>query len=247
MVKRVVYSIGGIIFIFAVWFIFYLAVKNQVLIPSPLNSVKEAFFLFTKGHFYKVLFSTLLRVVIAFFISLVLAVLTAIISYKVKGFALFFSSVIAVLRALPTLAIMLILLVLVNRVTAPIIVCFLTLFPLLYTSVYSSLEGVSGEVVEMLNVYKVPLKKRVFGVYIPTVLPKCCLYFSTAFSFGIKVMVSAEILANLYGSLGGFMSEASLYDKTPLLFALAFIVCVIGIIIEFIGKFAFDVLRKRGL
>lgn len=245
MGKKAVYSIGGTVLVFALWFMLYLSVKNQVVVPSPFKTLKNAVKLLGEGYFYQAVFSTLLRVVIAFLISLIVAIITAVIAYIYKPFAEIFGVVVAFFRSLPTLAVMLIILVAVKRTTAPIIVCFLTLFPLLYTSIYSSLRGVSCDVLEMCKVYKVPVKKQVLCVYLPSSLPKFALDFTSAVSFGIKVTVSAEILASVYGSVGGLMSEASIYADTVTLFSMALILCLIGIIVEFIGKFTFDFVEKR--
>ncbi len=245
MAKKVAYQLSGIAFIFASWLVLYLAVQNSVVIPSPFLSVKEALLLLSEGYFYSALFSTLLRVLIGFIVSLILAVITAVLSYKFKGFAGVFSSVIAVLRSLPTLAVILIILV-ISRTVAPTIVCILTLFPLLHTAIFKAISSVSNELIEMCKVYKVPVKKQIFSLYIPSVFPGLYLDFSSALSFGLKLTVSAEILASVYGSVGGLMMEASLYGARAraMLFALTVIVCLIGIIIEFIGKFIFD--RARG-
>jgi NitT/TauT family transport system permease protein len=96
----------------------------------------------------------------------------------------------------------------------------------------------------MCRVYKTPVIKKVRYLYIPSLFPKLYLDFSSAFSFGLKLVVSAEILASVYGSVGGAMQEASMYD-TVMLFALTLVGCVIGIIIEFIGKFAFDIVESK--
>lgn len=244
MKKNSLYFISGILILVAVWVVFYLTVANEIVVPSPINALKKALLLFTQGNFYGVLFSTLLRVLIAFLIALVLACATAFLSYKYSVVSGILSVITGALRSLPTLAVLLIILVSVSRSLAPVIVCLITLFPMLHTSIYSSLRGVEKGVLDMMKVYNIPLKKRIFKVYIPTILPKLLLDFSTAVSFAIKVIVSAEILANVYGSMGGLLQQASLYSDTEMLFALTIAVCVIGIIVEFIGKFAFERRKK---
>ena len=247
MAKKLAYSLGGILLVFLAWTILYLLVSNDYVVSSPLKSIKEALLFFGKGYFYSALFSTLLRVFLSFVLSLVLAGVIAVISYRYKTFSNVFGSVVAVLRSLPTLAILLIILVAVNdRSVAPVIVCILTLFPLLFTAIFSSLKGVDRELIEMCKVYKVPKKKQILSLYIPSILPSFCLDFSSALSFALKLVISAEILANVYKSIGGLMVEVNNYSETAMLFALALIVCVIGVIIEFIGKFAFDKLEKKG-
>ena len=124
----------------------------------------------------------------------------------------------------------------VSRSVAPIVVCFLSLFPILYTAFLNAIKGVPSELEEMCLVYKIPLKKRVFSMYIPQMLPKILLDSAGGFSFALKLVVSAEILASVYGSLGGIIQEASIYLLTSRLFALTLAVCLIGIIVEFIGK-----------
>jgi NitT/TauT family transport system permease protein len=244
MGKRLAYSIGGIALVFAVWFIFYITVKNSVIVPSPTFTIKKVGELFTEKFFYSALFSTLLRVVIAFLISAIFAVITASFAYKFNAFANVFGVIVSVMRSLPTLAVLLIILVKVKRTEAPVYVCFLTLFPLLYTAVYSSLKSINTDLEDMCKVYKTPAIKKVRYLYIPSLFPKLYLDFSSAFSFGLKLTVSAEILASVYGSVGGAMQEAAIYD-TVMLFALTLVVCVIGIIIEFIGKFAFDIVESK--
>ncbi|MBE5743848.1 MAG: ABC transporter permease subunit [Clostridiales bacterium] len=246
MKKNSLYFISGIVFLIAVWVCFYLIIGNDYIVPSPIKALENTFILLTEGYFYQALFSTLLRVVIAFLISLILAIFTAILSYKFNAFSTVLSVVNGALRSLPILAVLLIILVSVSRTTAPIIVCFLTLYPMFYTAIFSSLKGVDKGVTDMVKVYKIPVKKQVFKVYLPTILPKVILDFSTAFSFAIKLTVSAEILANVYGSLGGVFEQASLYSDAVMLFALTIAVTILGIIVEFIGKIAFDYIgRKR--
>ncbi len=245
MRKNSLYFVSGILILIAVWFVFYLSTANEIIVPSPINAIKKTFVLFTKGYFYQALLSTLLRVFIAFLISLILAVFTAILSYKYTAFSSILSVITGALRSLPTLAVLLIILVSVSRNSAPILVCFLTLYPMLHTAIFSSLKEVDKGVVNMLKVYKIPLKKQIFNAYIPTILPRVLLDFSTAISFAIKLIVSAEILANVYGSVGGLLQQSSLYSDTETLFALTIAVCIIGIIVEFIGKTLFDVLGGK--
>ena len=179
------------------------------------------------------------------FLSLIFAVIFSVLAYLFEAFAKTFSVIVAILRSIPVLAVLLMVLTAVNRSFAPVLVCFLALFPILYTAFLTALKGVSNQLKEMCYLYKVPIKKQVKYLYIPKILPKILLDGAGAISFGIKLTVSAEILANVYGSVGGFMQEASLYLLTPELFALTFIVCLIGILVEFVGKILSEKAEKK--
>jgi NitT/TauT family transport system permease protein len=223
----------------------YFTCNNEYVLPSPLKILEKFFQTLLSLSFYKALFSTLLRVFIAFIISFILGAIFGVLAYRYKWFSGVFGVIIGLLRSLPVLAVLLIILLFTNRSFAPVVVCFLSLFPIIYTAVYTSLKGVPNDLKIMCTVYKIPVKKQVFSMYIPQILPKILLDAGGAFSFGIKLIVSAEILANVYGSVGGILQEASIYTLTSDLFAITFIVCILGVLVEFIAKLLSEKAEKR--
>ena len=130
------------------------------------------------------------------------------------------------------MAVLLLLLVLFRRVEVPVAVGVLTLTPLLFTGYAGAFSGVDKGLVEMSKVFGVPTKKIVTGLYLPSMKNSLILESAAGFSFAIKLVVSAEILANVAGSLGGQMQEASMYAQMPRLFALTLVVCLIALLVE---------------
>lgn len=243
--NNLIYLISGILIAVVIYITAYFLCDNEYVLPSPILIIKETFALFITPAFYKALGATLLRVLIGFIISFVLATIFAVLAYLYPFFKGILGVIVGVLRSLPVLAVLLIILTAVSRTFAPIVVCFLSLFPILYTSLLAALIGVSGELKETCKVYKVPIKKQVFSMYIPQILPKILLDLAGGISFGLKLTVSAEILASVYISLGGIIKEASLYLLTARLFALTLAVCLIGVIVEFIGKILSEKAGKK--
>lgn len=97
----------------------------------------------------------------------------------------------------------------------------------------------------MSRVYKVPLKKRVFSLYLPSAAPYVLREAGSAAAFALKLVVSAEVLVNTYKSLGGKMQEARIYLDIPQLFALVCAVTLMGVGIElFCGWIARAVERR---
>lgn len=243
--NNLLYLISGVLIAVVIYLIAYLSCANEYILPSPISIIKETANLFISPAFYGALGATLLRVVGSFIISLILAVICAILARLYPFINGVLSVIVGALRSLPVLAVLLIILTSVSRSVAPIVVCFLSLFPILYTAFLNAIKGVPSELEEMCLVYKIPLKKRVFSMYIPQMLPKILLDSAGGFSFALKLVVSAEILASVYGSLGGIIQEASIYLLTSRLFALTLAVCLIGIIVEFIGKILSEKAEKK--
>lgn len=235
-VKSLVNAVIGVASIIAIWFIAYIIISNSYVMPSPLKVIKEFVIITGEASFLKALAMTLLRVIIAFIISLILATILAVLAYKYPSFSDGLSVIIGFLRSLPVLAVLLIILLFTARTIVPIVVATMSLLPILYTAIYSSLRGVDSNLLEMCKVYGVKKKDKILSVYLPIMKPKLILDATAGIAFSLKLVVSSEIMANVFNSLGGFIEEAFLYSETAQLFALTIWTAVIGIIVEFIGK-----------
>ena len=219
-------------FLLVVWWIAYHSVGNDLLIPPPSDSVQEIGALLTKALFWQALGGTLLRALVAFVISFLLAVVFAVIAYLLPWFERFFAPIVSVLRSMPVLAVLLILLSFLNAGQAPIAVAFLSLFPMLYAGVLAALSGVNNHLIEVSRVYGTPVWRRVTALYLPLASPYILKESGAALSFSLKLVVSAEVLSFTVKSLGGMMQDAKLYAEIPQLFALVGVTFVLGLILE---------------
>ena len=227
------------------WVIAWAAVGNELLVPSFSDTVKKFFLLWIDGGFWLAFLRTLLRVLFAFLLSGVLAVVTAVVAYLYPSFGKFFAPIIAVLRSTPVLAVSLILIVWTGAGVAPLLVAFLSLFPMLYTGLLSALFGVDKEWIEMSRAYKVPVKKQITQMYLPAVAPQTIREAGAGLGFAVKLVVSAEVLVRTKNSLGGAIWDAQLYSEMPLLFALVAVACVLGFVFDCLGGTVGNAVERR--
>ena len=230
--KHILLMIGGVALLTAVWIVAYFCVGNDLLLPSFGETVKEFFLLWIDGAFWSALGVTLLRVLSAFVLSFALAVLTAVFSYLYPSFRAFFAPILAVLRSMPVLAVLLIILVWTNDGVEPVIVAFLSLYPILYTQTLTAICGVDDKLLQMSRAYRVPKSVQITKLYIPSVAPVLIKACGSALGFGVKLTVSAEVLARSKHSLGVLMQDVRGFDL-PQLFALVIVACVLGFVIEY--------------
>ncbi|MBQ7923809.1 MAG: ABC transporter permease subunit [Clostridia bacterium] len=219
------------------WLVVWAIVGNDSIFPPFSDSVKAFFTYFIDGGFWRALGSSFLRVLIAFLISFVLAGGLAFVSYLYPTFARIFAPVAAVIRVLPVFAIVFLLLTWTSASVTPVLVAFLSLFPMLYTAFFSAFSGVDKGLVEMSKAYKVPLKKRITQLYLPSVAPFVVKEVGAGLGFAVKLVVSAEVLVRTARSLGYLVLETqSGYTELPKLFALVIAVCLIGFLLECLGN-----------
>lgn len=234
--SSLLYGAAALLALLSLWIIAYFAAANEYLVPSPKDTFRETVALLKEKAFYTAFFETFLRCLTAFIISFICAVCAAVAAYLSKPIEKIAAVFVSALRSLPTMAIILLILVWSSPKKAPVIVAFLALFPMLYTGVLSAFCSIDVRYKKVCDVYAVPLYKRFFSMYFPLVLPQVIREGAGGLSFSIKLVVSAEIMANTFKSLGGMLQEAKTYLELPRLFALTLIVVLTGLITETLGN-----------
>lgn len=241
---KIIYSSAALILMWLTWIIVYAFVKNEYIIPSFWQTVKQLIALLGEGSFWLAFSSTLLRVFISFTVSFVLALICSFLGAVIKNFNAFFSPLISVLRTVPTMAVILIILIWTTPRTAPVIVTALVLFPMIYAQINAGLSQIDSGILQAAKVYNFSKKTMLTKVYIP--LAGIYVFSQTGanLSFAIKLTVSAEVIAYTYVSLGGMLQEANGNLSVARLAALTIIAVLAGIAIEVAFHFINNALFK---
>lgn len=213
------------------------AVDSEYILPTvgeTFSALKE---LFLSADFYRAFLGTLIRSVIAFGISYALAFLTAFLSYKSERAKRALKPLIIVIRALPTIAVVLLLVVWTDSRVAPVIVTFLVVFPTLYTNLYAALSGIDNELNEMCKVFGVSNGKRLKKVVFPQIAPEFIAAAGAGLTLNLKLMVAAEVLSQTARSMGYLLNISKVYFEISTMLALVLVAVATGLIIELIFSF----------
>lgn len=239
--KSIICSVAAIVLMWLVWLIAYFAVGNDFVVPSFSDTMVSFGKCLTEAPFWKAFFSTFLRTLEAFVISFALSAALAALAAFSKTARTIIAPFMAVLRTLPTLAVVLLLLIWTNAQAAPVIVTVLVLFPVSYAQILAAADGVDDGLIQMAKVYKIKKSTQIFSIYIPLVAPNILTQTGANISLGLKIMISAEVLCATAKSLGGLMQTAkSVYYDMPRLAALTIAAVLLGLIVDF----AFSQLKR---
>lgn len=234
--STLLFGAAAFLALFALWAIAYFSVRNEFLVPSLKDTLCSFGTLFKEKEFFVSYGNTLLRVVKAFLISFLPALICGVAAYVGPPVKKIFAVAVAALRSLPTMAVLLMILVWSTPGKAPVIVAFLSLFPLLYTGVINALSSVDEKYKKVCRVYRVPVYRQIFSMYLPQSLPYMLRDGGSALSFGVKLVVSAEVVSYTFKSMGGLMQDAKIYLDMPRLFALTLFAVLTGLVFETIGN-----------
>ena len=233
--KALIYVLAIALLIIA-WHIVYKIVANDYVVPSPWETFGKLGDVFSNKTFWVAYGNTMLRSIISFAISFVIALILAILAKQSSFIRELLVPGMAVLRSVPTMAVILMLLVWLTPKSAPIAVTLMVILPMLYTSILSAFDQVDSELISMCKVYRVSWIRGIFGVYLPISGAYLTAEAGASLSFSVKLMVSAEVLSNTYRSLGGMISQSKVYMDMPEMLALTLFAVATGMIIELLFK-----------
>lgn len=214
---------------------------NEFILPSVGETFTALLSVFAKSKFYVALFGTLLRTLIAFLISFLLAFVLAILTRINQKAEVVIGTVVSVLRALPTIAVVLILLLWTSSNVAAVVVTSLVVLPTTYSSLKDALFSVDDDLIKVLKLYGVDDKKLLKDVYTPAILPSTLLAIGNGLSLNLKLMVAAEVIAATANSIGYLLNSAKVNFEMPTMIAIVFVTVFIGILVEW----SFQALSKK--
>ena len=221
-----------VIAIIILWSVFASTIDNAFILPSA-SAVMESFgALLTSREFYIALFSTFLRSLIAFIISFVLGFVLAVLSVKSSVIKSALSPVIKIMRALPTIAVVLLLLLWTTSNIAPVVVTMLVVLPTVYTQVISAFNSLDKTVSEAARVDGANEKAVFLKVELPQAMPTVYSVIGSGISLNFKLMVAAEVLSSTANCLGFMLNQSKIYYEQATLIALVVIVIAVGLIID---------------
>ena len=142
--------------------------------------------------------------------------------------------IISILRALPTIAIILLLLFWTNSKVAPVIVTMLVVLPTMFSSMQEALNKIDKDIIDMMKIYNISKKDMFLKYILPIIMPSTIRAIGSGLALNIKLIVAAEVIAGTARSIGNMMSEAKIYFETAELFAMVVLMIILSVTIELV-------------
>lgn len=227
--KKVIFSVISIIIILTIWKVSSIIIDAKVILPSPEAVIVSLYNLVTSKYFGKKVLITLMRGVTGFIISYLSGLIIGILAGIIPAFKAFIKPLLSVIKTTPVISIILLALIWFNTNNVPIFVAFLMAFPIVCTSIIEGITTVDKNLLEMAKTYKITLKKQIFHIYIPSIVP--FILAGASMSLGIiwKVIIAAEVLSQPTWGIGTSLNEAKTYLMTEEVFAWTLIAILLSV------------------
>lgn len=216
-----------------------------LLLASPVQAAARLWELLPSAAFWRAVGNSSLRIFGGFLLSCALAVLLAALVAGSRRLRELLAPLVAVVKAVPVVSFIILALVWLDAGSLSLFISALMVFPPVYLNVLEGLCRTDGKLLELARVYRIPLRRRIWGIYLPQALP----YFRSAASLALglcwKAGAAAEVIGLPAGTVGERLYAAKVYLETPDLFAWTAVILLLSAVFERLFLGAVDALAGK--
>jgi NitT/TauT family transport system permease protein len=192
---------------------------GTLLLPGPLLVLKNFFLLVPTRRFLAALGNTFVRVILGMLIAAPLGIAAGIASGLNRRVYSMLGPLFSVISATPVMSVILIAFLWFGQERTPVFTAFLMVFPVMAANTIAGIQAVDPGLGELFQVYRIPAGKKLFSLYLPSILPCILGGLRSGLSLCWKVVVAAEVLVQPLRALGTGMQNAKAQLETAELFA----------------------------
>lgn len=227
----VLQRLGLVTAIVAIWWLLSLRVPHYIL-PGPPRVWDALTLIAANGNLWQDLGITLGRVSTGFVLATLIGLPLGIIFGANKRLGEFFEPIIPVMNTVSSAiwAIFAIIWFGISNATT-IFVVFMTAMPLIITNVWQGTRTVNADFIELAHMLRMPARRVMIKIYLPTILPYFFSGARLAFGFGWRVSLVAETLGSSSG-VGYRLRQAADLIQTDQVFAWTLTLVVMMAVLE---------------
>lgn len=221
-----------LLFWLGVWQILAMCVDNFLLVVTPLQALRALLTLAGQVEFWRSAFDSLWRIAFGFLLGAVLALLLAAISYRYPLVEEVLRPFMVFCKAVPVAVFAVLLLIWWGSSMLAVAICFLVVFPNIYLNTLEGLKSADIGLLEMAEVFRLPLGTQFFYIYRPALKPFLLSAFQLSLGMCWKSGVAAEVIGTPSHSIGGALYLAKIYLDTADLFAWTAVIVVLSVFLK---------------
>lgn len=219
-------------FLLLLWQLAASYINQPALMPSVPDLLKTLFQLFSTETFYLNIFATIFRGISGILISLVFALLSAFLFARYKLLYELFSPVLTVMRSVPVISFILLALIFLNPESIPLMIAFLTMYPLLTENLTKGIINLRTGLSLMADQFKINRRNKLIQVIYPQLNPFLFSGLASAVGFGWRAIIMGEVLSQCTFGIGGEMKRAQNFIAVPELVAWTIIAVLISFLFD---------------
>lgn len=215
-----------------IWSCMAIYIDNSIIFPKIYEVGIALKKILSSETFIIILANTLGKLVTVMIIVILLSSLLAILSFRYKIFKELITPYINIIKAIPTVVLILIVLIWYNANVVPIIATIVIILPILYDNILNGINSIDKNLIKMNSIFRVSKKRTFFKLYLPAVYYNIAGGIHSLIGLAFKVTIAGEILSQENMSIGGEILLNKMYLEGANVFAWVSIVILLNFCIE---------------
>ena len=232
MGKRITRKIAAGAVWLLVWQLCWLAVGQDVLLPSPAGVARRLGQLVCTLPFWQQVGLSLLRILTGYLLALALGAALGAFTARSRLADCLLSPALRTVRAIPVASFIILLFVLMSKEHIPTVTSFLMVLPVVWANVDQGVRETDPALLEMARVFRLPPGRVLRHIRLPAVMPFFLAAARTGMGLAWKAGVAAEVLAAPRLGIGRALYEAKVYLESEELFAWTAVIVAISVLLE---------------
>ena len=226
--KRIVLTCLSILLIPVAWQLLSWQMAQPQLIPSFPDLIRALFRLVYSPGFLVSIGTTCLRACVGLLLSLAAASITAFLLNRSEAIRFLFMPWLSLLRSVPVISFILLALIFLNPEMIPLLIAFLTMYPLLTENLLKGLMNRRDSWKMLTRQFHLNAWNRLFQINYPQLRPYLFSGLASAVGFGWRAIIMGEVLSQCVDGIGKRMKEAQVFIDVPELIAWTLVAIVLS-------------------
>ena len=214
--KRRIQILAASVFWLGVWQAAAAAIGQEVFLVSPVQAIGTLVELLPQAEFWQRIGFSAGRILLGFGLGVLSSAVLAVAAEQWEWVDALLAPVMH----------------LVSGSSLSVLISFLMVLPVLYSAVRTGIGSADRQLLEMAQVFRLPLGRRLRAVWLPAVLPAFRQGCSVALGICWKSGVAAEVIGLPDGSIGDALYRAKITLSTGELFAWTFVIILLSAVFE---------------
>ena len=205
---------------------------QEILLVSPVSVLRRLLELAVTADFWSSIAFSIIRIMGGFLLAAFLGILLGALAAGVPPVRQLLEPAVLTIKSIPVASFVILVLIWVPSENLSVVISFLMVFPVIYTNVLNGIESTDRKLLEMAEVFRISLPRRIRYIYASQILPFFRAGCSVALGLCWKAGVAAEVIGIPDGSIGERLYMAKDYLNTPDLFAWTIVIVLISLVFE---------------
>ncbi|MGL5692921.1 MAG: ABC transporter permease [Peptostreptococcaceae bacterium] len=224
--------ITSCVILLLLWEMIAIKINNDIYLPTITQVLGSLFEIVLSSKFCLDISFSIGRCFFSFGIAVIIALFLGGISYSSRMIRNFLKPITNIAKSIPTMIVIVLVLIWFDKNSAPFIVGFVMVFPILYDSILDSILSIDKGILEMTKIYKIGFKDKILKIYLPAIKFRIISILGSTFSLALKVVIAGEVYGQPKYGMGTQIQLEKVNFNTSGIFAWIVIVVIISFILE---------------